>query len=554
MSVTLGEILKWDILEKAKVATNSFDPATVVENITIMEAPDIGRWIDGNNIVLTSLYSVYEDKRKTAAFIDSLRQGRICAVFIKVHRFVDEVPQAILDACQELGIAVVEIPGSIRYIDIMYPVIAAIFDSRIVRLNHYRQTLNALTGQALGNKGLSSIARAFAEIVKNPVTLYDTDMKCIYTTCDSCTQIRDRTLLKEGVIEDLDYTIYDTVFEGEEKAQRQIVVPIRVFGQSKAFLSVVTKHHRMTELDFVALENAVTVLSLELVKEFAEEEIEGRFKQELVEDIRQNRNLDSVKDRLASINISTDAKYNVVLIEMPGDSIRRTPAIVKQQLVQQNEAKVFDLFLTAKKSVSLYGFESLNGNTITAFLKQGDASSQSNEKSLEKMLDNFLERVEKALPDFPLYIGYTSVFQDVTRAPELYKSARRALNICRMLYKQNSYCNYEKLGIFKILCLAKDRSELEEFVPRTIKILEQYQKESGLPLVETMKCYFKNNCNVQQTAKDMFVHYKTLGYRLNKIQDITGIDLKNSNEVLEMQMGLSILHVMETENEFWVDS
>lgn len=544
MLLTLGEILQWDILEKARVITDTFDRDTVVENITIMEAPDIGKWIDGNNILLTGLYTIYGDKRKIAEFVESLHSGKICALFVKVQRFVDSVPEPIVRACRELGIALVEIPGHIRYIDIMYPVIASIFKSKVVQLNYHKQTLSALTSLALGNKGVRSIASACANLVENPTILYDEDMRCLYATDEAFSNATQGWSVEEGSWEDLDFTVRETRFAGHERLYRQTFVPIRIFGQTKMYLSVVAKNRPLTEMDFVALENVVTVLSFELVKDLAEEEMENRFKQEILEDIRQGRNLDSVKDRLSSLKLRAGAKFNVLLVEMPANPISRTPAIVKQRLVYRGAEKVYDLFLSAKKKLRLTGFESYDATAITAFIEQPDESEQTCRKTLETLSRNFMERVRAAFPVMPLHIGYTSSFRGISRITELYKNAQDALHISRALLGENTFCDYDRLGAYKLLCMVRDRGELEACIPQSILDLQAYQQENGLPLLDTLAVYFRHNGNIQQAAKALFIHYKTLYYRLSKIESIAGVDLKNNTETFELQMGLNILQML----------
>lgn len=545
MLPTVGEILQWDILKEARVITDTFNPETVVENITIMEAPDIGKWVDGNNILLTGLYSIYGDKRKIAEFVDSLHSGKIRALFVKVQRFVDSVPVSIIDACQKLGIALVEIPGHIRYIDIMYPVIAAIFESRVVQLNYHKQTLSALTGLALGNKGVKSIASACSGLVENPVALYDADMRCLHATDEAFAVIEFSEEKERGIWEDLDYTVRETRFSGGTELFRQTFVPVRLFGQTKMYLSVVEKNRPVARMDFVALENVVTVLSFELVKDFAEEEVQSRFKQEIVEDIRQGRNLDSVQDRLASIRLRIGAKYNVFLVEMPANPINRTPAIVRQRFVDHNAAKICDLFLDAKKKLRLTGFESYSADTVTAFIEQPGDTPEACRSALETLSRVFLERVGGVYPGMPMHIGYTSSFQGLGHIAELYKNARDALSISRMLFGDNTFCDYDKLGVYKLLCMARSREELEACIPLSIAKLESYQKENGLPLLDTLGAWFKYNGNTQQAAKALFIHYKTFSYRLNKIESVAGVNLKNSAETFELQMGLNILRVLE---------
>ena len=41
-------------------------------------------------------------------------------------------------------------------------------------------------------------------------------------------------------------------------------------------------------------------------------------------------------------------------------------------------------------------------------------------------------------------------------------------------------------------------------------------------LVDTLECFLNNNQSQKKTSKEMFVHYRTIMYRLRKIVEITG--------------------------------
>ena len=43
----------------------------------------------------------------------------------------------------------------------------------------------------------------------------------------------------------------------------------------------------------------------------------------------------------------------------------------------------------------------------------------------------------------------------------------------------------------------------------------------------------------------MFVHYRTISYRLEKIKQISGIDFDNANEVLAVSNGLIIYKMLK---------
>ena len=49
-------------------------------------------------------------------------------------------------------------------------------------------------------------------------------------------------------------------------------------------------------------------------------------------------------------------------------------------------------------------------------------------------------------------------------------------------------------------------------------------------------CFFENGMNISETARKLYMHRNTLIYRLNKIQNTTGIDLRNFDMAVTFQI------------------
>ncbi|MFC7557950.1 helix-turn-helix domain-containing protein [Paenibacillus farraposensis] len=57
--------------------------------------------------------------------------------------------------------------------------------------------------------------------------------------------------------------------------------------------------------------------------------------------------------------------------------------------------------------------------------------------------------------------------------------------------------------------------------------------------------------NGAKTAEELYVHYKTVTYRIERIKEITGIDLEDPDEVLSVQVGLKILVLIGDNPVIW---
>lgn len=87
-------------------------------------------------------------------------------------------------------------------------------------------------------------------------------------------------------------------------------------------------------------------------------------------------------------------------------------------------------------------------------------------------------------------------------------------------------------------------TELERYIPETLKKLYEYDDEHKGELIPTLQMFLSKNQSIKKTAGAMFVHYRTVSYRMEKIKEITGINFDNANEVLAVSNGLVIYKML----------
>ena len=73
-----------------------------------------------------------------------------------------------------------------------------------------------------------------------------------------------------------------------------------------------------------------------------------------------------------------------------------------------------------------------------------------------------------------------------------------------------------------------------------IIILKKYDEESETQLLETLRVFIRNCCRQSETAEQMHIHLNTLKYRLRRITEMTGLDFKDYDELLYIQLSLAM--------------
>lgn len=73
----------------------------------------------------------------------------------------------------------------------------------------------------------------------------------------------------------------------------------------------------------------------------------------------------------------------------------------------------------------------------------------------------------------------------------------------------------------------------EVFVKGSFETLEE-------ETLETVKCFFDNNLNVSETARQLYIHRNTLMYRLEKVKKLTGLDVRIFDHAVIFKLAMVI--------------
>ncbi|GJM70323.1 hypothetical protein HMSSN036_25390 [Paenibacillus macerans] len=104
---------------------------------------------------------------------------------------------------------------------------------------------------------------------------------------------------------------------------------------------------------------------------------------------------------------------------------------------------------------------------------------------------------------------------------------------------------WERLGIYAVLSLLPKHVNVDKYLGRYVKPLVVYDEAHHSSLIQTLKVYFQMGGNIKLTAQNMYTHYNTVVYRLDKIKSLLGISFDDPEARLQLQLGLKIYEMGE---------
>lgn len=145
-------------------------------------------------------------------------------------------------------------------------------------------------------------------------------------------------------------------------------------------------------------------------------------------------------------------------------------------------------------------------------------------------------------PGLRLTWGVSRAHPDVVELPSALNEARTALSAARRLGGENVFL-YEELGIVRLLLGSGDDPDLQTFIEDVTGPLVEYDRRNEGSLVRTLRAFFDADCSQRLAAERLFIHHKTLRYRLERIKKLTGLDLNRHEDRMRADFALRLMQV-----------
>lgn len=203
---------------------------------------------------------------------------------------------------------------------------------------------------------------------------------------------------------------------------------------------------------------------------------------------------------------------------------------------------------------SVVSFFKLPDATICAYLGDGEVVvlKASNSKNLETWLDpegdgeeagaswanlTALKRAARALvfrlrteTRTTVNIGVGRYHPGMRGLARSYEDARVALSLGGRFKGQNQVHCLDGLGLAAFVGVADERTKID----LATYLLSPLDHEPEL--LESLEVFFREDCCPSSAAKQLSIHRNTLGYRLNKVKSLTGLDPHRFDDAVQIRL------------------
>jgi sugar diacid utilization regulator len=153
--------------------------------------------------------------------------------------------------------------------------------------------------------------------------------------------------------------------------------------------------------------------------------------------------------------------------------------------------------------------------------------------------------LRSSLHGFTFAVGHSRVASDPV---DLYRAGNEALLAANVAEAgpEDSVLAFEETGAYRLLlpAMSEDPAELQRFFAETVEPLVTYDEQYETDLVQTLETFLDADGNVAGTAQRLFTHRHTIRYRLERVRDLTGLDVSSTDGREKLGLGLKAMRVL----------
>ena len=181
----------------------------------------------------------------------------------------------------------------------------------------------------------------------------------------------------------------------------------------------------------------------------------------------------------------------------------------------------------------------LPGAEVVALLPGAD------DAAAERAAREAARELQAALPGYRFALGRSRVADD---PGELHRAASEALLAANVAEgdEERPVLAFEETGAYRLLlsAMSEDPAELQRFYAETVEPLVAYDEQYDTDLVTTVEAYLEADGNVAGTAQRLFTHRHTVRYRLERVRELSGLDVGSTDGREKLSLGLKAMRVL----------
>jgi purine catabolism regulator len=535
-TVTLQALLQFALPLGTSIITGNAE-TSIHWAITVRAQPPAFPEIYGGELALVSMdiLQSYDSRITLADVIEGLANAGITAVAVKGEIAPDAVAVA-----GDRGISLLALPDEANLTSVERAVNTLIVNQSSQLNQRALEIQRQLTRMAAENRDLNSLLQIMARATAKPVIVHDDAGVVIARVYPNMAAQRGN--LSRNALQNLPFDTFQTWLNEEAPTQDGIITAsplgfttvLKVEKRVAGYLSLVTRPNVLEDFDRLVLTYGSDVCAIEMAKNRAIASAVERTRGDWVQMWLSGTPADDdlMTTRAHQAGFDADALCVVAVFRAVTHTGTHLPLEALTPLVRDD--------------MSRRGVEGAVGQYVDVIVALYPLEDASQIRRTRQMIDEIREQLSDRSPSGLVAGGISRPARGLTALREAYREAKDALGIANELGDFNEVTFYGDLKLYQLLLALKEYNleHMRRFYEETLGPLVGHDERKHGDLLRTLEGFFEANGNLAKAAQDLDVHRNTLVYRLERIGELTELDLDDADNRLILHLALKIQRVL----------
>ncbi len=488
--------------------------------VHISELPDPTPWLSGGELLLTTGIQL-DSERRQREFVRLLSDRHLAGLGFATGFDHERVPDAIVEEAAVAGFPVFEVPYELPFIAITEKAFTRLVNEQYEVLQRGIAIHKRLERIVLEERGLDEVVRALAAATGSAVSVLSGRGETIAAKLfrrelpDAALEYVAEEVRRRSLAAGRGSEASEFLPDHPELAGRSLVLPVSTRGRGapQAWLVAARDAGGLGDFERLILQQAVTVVALELMRQRAMRDTERRLAGDVLAEALTGRLSEAeLAVRLRPFGVGAHAAVLVFSDEADGAG--------------EAEADL-DRFLA---DAGVGALVAPRGRLLCAVVDARD--------SLDPV--GLAARAREALaPEHGQLRAAASRAAPVGGLRRSFHEARCALEAAALANgSAPPVASYRDLGAFQLLLSLQDDDALRLYCDSVLSPLEDATGEYGDELIRSLEAFIEQNGQWERAARELYCHRHTLRYRIRRVEQLTGRDLSNARDRIEFWLAL----------------
>ncbi len=537
-TTTLQALLQFALPLGTTLVAGSPD-VTIIWAVTVRAQPPAFPDIYGGELALVSMdvLKSYDSRITLADVVQNLAQVGVHAVAVN-----SAVSDAAAAVANETRVCLLAMPEDSNLTRVERAVNTLIVNQTAQLTQRAIEIQRQLTRLAAENRDLNSLLQIVARATARPVVVHDDAgvlMAQVYPNVSRRGGMTGRTLLQS-----LPYGAFQNWLEREAPDVEGIILAsplgyttvLKVEKRVAGYLSLVAKQEPLDDFDRLVLSYGADVCAMELAKSraiaIAVEQARGDWIQMWLSGTPADDDLLTVRAQQSGFDVG--CSFMVVVFR----AVTRTGAALPLE----------SLISLVRDDMLRRQINGAVGQYVDVIVALYPLDGQQQIGRVRRIVDEVRDQLASRTPSGLVGAGISRPADGLTALREAYREAKDAVSIANQLGDREQTTYYGDLKLFQLLLSLKERNldHLRRFYQDTLGPLVEHDERKQGDLIRTLNGFFEANGNLAKAAADLDVHRNTLVYRLERISELTGMNLDDADNRLILHLALKVQRVLAT--------